>query len=458
MGGTSVYLGDAVNRLIVDPGAEFTGIVEAVAGAANTLELAGTSPGTISGLGTQYIGFQTVAIDSGARWTVGGTEAGFNSATIQGFGPDDTLDVSNLTFNGGDSVTLNGSSDLLTIENSTGGTLETIQLAGSFAGDFFHLNPDSGTGTLITENTVACYCRGTRIRTAEGDIAVENLRIGHYVITVEGDAWPIKWIGRRSYRDWLAVGNAGVQPICFRAGSIADRVPARDLYVSPEHAMFLDGMLIPAQHVVNGVSILKVEEMEEIEYFHLEFDRHVVIFAESAAAESFVDDESRMLFHNADEYRRLYSDEPRGGFTEFCAPRVEDGSALEAVRRRLNSRAARLLPDGIMAEAPLLRGYLDSVTRTGIVGWAFEPDAPDRRVPLVILANGAVIGQVIADRHRPGLAECGIGDGNHAYRFELPQGLAADMRHKIEVRRESDWSSLTDSPRILASGGQNVNS
>ena len=56
---------------------------------------------------------------------------------------------------------------------------------------------------------------------------------------------------------------------------------------------------------MNGVSILKVERMEEIEYFPLEFDRHKMIFAEGATAGSFVDDDSRMLFHNADEYRRL---------------------------------------------------------------------------------------------------------------------------------------------------------
>jgi hypothetical protein len=51
--------------------------------------------------------------------------------------------------------------------------------------------------------------------------------------------------------------------------------------------MFLDDVLVPAQHLVNGVSILKVEGVEEIEYFHLEFDRHAVIYAEGAAAESF---------------------------------------------------------------------------------------------------------------------------------------------------------------------------
>jgi hypothetical protein len=109
--------------------------------------------------------------------------------------------------------------------------------------------------------------------------------------------------------------------------------------------MFLDGMLVPASHLVNGVSILKMSGMEEIDYFHLEFDRHVIILAEGAAAESFVDDGSRMLFHNEDEYRRLYPDEARNGDTEFCAPRVEDGFELDALRRTLAMRATCLPRD-----------------------------------------------------------------------------------------------------------------
>jgi len=369
-------------------------------------------------------------------------------ATISGFAGGDEIDLQNIGFSAAGHVSLIGGNELQITEN---GTTYDLQLdpSQSFAGDFFHLANDGGGHTLITENATPCYCRGTLIRTADGEVPVENLRIGHWVVTLGGESLPIKWIGRRSYRDWQAVGNDDVQPICFKAGSIADHVPARDLFVSPEHAMFVDGVLVPARHLVNGVSILKMEGMERIDYFHLEFDRHVVIFAEDAKAESFVDDDSRMLFHNADEYRRLYPNEPRRR-VEFCAPRVEDGPALASLHQALAARAQHLRADS--AAAPWgQRGKVEVATARLITGWAFS-GADAGPVSLVVLVNGAVIGRLLADRYRPDLKAAGIGDGRHGFRFTLPKGLAADITHRIEVRREIDWSPLVGVPVILVTG------
>jgi hypothetical protein len=163
-----------------------------------------------------------------------------------------------------------------------------------------------------------------------------------------------------------------------------------------------------------------------------------VIFAEGAAAESFADDDSRMLFHNADEYRRLYPAKQSVDHVEFCAPRVEFGYELDTLQRGLAARAARLLPDGTAA-AWDRRGNVDIATRTRVVGWAFA-GANAGPQALAILVNGAVVGQVIADRYRADLEAAGIGDGRHAFSFAMPGGLAPDIGHRIEVRREVDWS------------------
>jgi len=432
-GGTdAIHFHAGGSRLVVDPGAKFVGTVLAE-GSGNVLELAsGTAVGTIAGFGSEYQGFQTIAIDSGASWDVAGSIAAFAGATITGFNSHDTLDITGLGFSAAGHVNRVGG-NLQIIEN---GATYTIPFAGNFTGDFFHLADDGNGGTLVTEDTTPCFCRGTLIRTPGGDRPVESLRIGDRVATQGGAALPLKWIGRRSYRDWLAVGNADAQPILFKAGSIADGVPARDLYVSPEHAMFIDGVLVPARHLVNGRSIVKCEGVEEIDYFHLEFDRHVVILAEDAPTESFVDDDSRMLFHNADEYRRLYPDEPRRD-AEFCAPRVEDGPALDTLHQALATRAPHLRTGG--AAAPWgRRGKVELATPRLIAGWAYS-GADAGPVPLAVLVNGAVIGRMIADRYRPDLKAAGIGDGCHGFRFTLPRELGAGD-HRIEVRREVDWS------------------
>ena len=123
---------------------------------------------------------------------------------------------------------------------------------GAYSGVDFSYE-ENGAVTL----TSACYCTCTAILTTRGEVPVEALAIGNTVITPFGQARQIKWIGRRSYAGRLLAANPGVQPIRFRAGSLGDGLPRRDLLVSPEHAIFLDGLLIPARCLVNGSTIIR---------------------------------------------------------------------------------------------------------------------------------------------------------------------------------------------------------
>jgi hypothetical protein len=97
--------------------------------------------------------------------------------------------------------------------------------------------------------------------------------------------------------------------------------------------MFLDGLLVPARCLVNGTTIVQERELEHVDYFHVELDSHDIILAEGASSESFLDDDSRGMFHNAQEFAAQYPDAPASG--RFCAPKVDDGYELEAIRRRL---------------------------------------------------------------------------------------------------------------------------
>src|SRR5262249_53082755 len=202
----------------------------------------------------------------------------------------------------------------------------------------FQLTAALGGGTVVTETT-PCYCAGTLILTDRGEIEVERLAIGDRLITADGTARPIRWIGKRSYAGRFAPG-AHVLPVCIKAGALDVDQPRRDLWISPQHAMFLEGVLIEAIDLVNGVSIVQADRVERVDYFHIELDTHDVIIAEGALSESFVDDDSRGIFQNAHEFAALYPNTSPVRPARYCAPRHAFGLQVEAARRRIAQRAA----------------------------------------------------------------------------------------------------------------------
>ena len=189
------------------------------------------------------------------------------------------------------------------------------------------------SGTLEVTTYAACYARGTMICTKDGEVPVEALAIDCMVMTASGQPRPVTWIGRRSYAGRFLAANPGVQPVRFVAGSLDNGLPRRDLLVSPEHAMFLDGLLIPARCLVNGTTILQERGLNRVDYFHVELDSHDVLLAEGAPSESYLNDDNRGIFHNAPEHAALYptASESCG----FCAPKVDEGYELETIRWRL---------------------------------------------------------------------------------------------------------------------------
>ena len=179
--------------------------------------------------------------------------------------------------------------------------------------------------------TPACYCTGTLIRTPRGDVPVEQLAAGDLVETQDGSAQPVLWIGRRSYGGRFLAGRDELYPVRIEASALGDGVPSRDLLVSQKHAMYLGGLLVPAGELVNGSTITIDRRRSRVDYLHIELASHNVVWAENAASETFVDDDSRGTFHNAAEYAGPESSGPMA----YYAPRVSQGFQLEAIRRSL---------------------------------------------------------------------------------------------------------------------------
>jgi hypothetical protein len=152
-----------------------------------------------------------------------------------------------------------------------------------------------------------CFLAGTRIKTTEGEINIEELRIGDDVLTTLGKARPIKFVGRvKVSRERNGPWN-GDGPVKISRFAIDSKAPHSDLYVSPWHAIYIDNVLIPAKYLVNGVTIVADAKPQALSltYFHIELDTHEAILAEGLAVESFLRD-NLDAFDNADEYARLY--------------------------------------------------------------------------------------------------------------------------------------------------------
>jgi hypothetical protein len=183
--------------------------------------------------------------------------------------------------------------DLAGITNDSG-ELQVIASIGETLTNTQHY----GVYFALGDETVPCFVRGTRIRTTAGEVAVEDLRVGMSVATAAGRMAPIVWIGERR----LALrGHArphDIMPVRVAAGAFGDGVPSRELSLSPDHAVFVEGVLIPIRYLINGATVWQAS-VDAVQYFHIELDRHDVLFAEGLAAESYLDTGNRGAFGNA---------------------------------------------------------------------------------------------------------------------------------------------------------------
>jgi hypothetical protein len=153
-----------------------------------------------------------------------------------------------------------------------------------------------------------CFLRGTTLSTPTGEVNIEELSIGDLITTVNGDAMPIRWIGRRTYKPTRYPAAETVMPIRVRRHALDGQVPHSDLYLSPGHALLVDGVLIRVMDLVNGASIAPAlpEGITTIEYFHILLDGHQVILAQGAPTETLLlDGQNDEHFANFAELRHL---------------------------------------------------------------------------------------------------------------------------------------------------------
>jgi hypothetical protein len=188
-----------------------------------------------------------------------------------------------------------------------------------------------------------CLVAGTLIATPDGERPIESLQPGDLISTAEGPQ-PVRFICRTSHLPPLLNASDGL-PIRIAAGALGERGPVRDLYVSPDHAILIDGHLLHASVLVNGTTITHTSlahwqqrHNQPIEYLNIELEWHQLITAEGLVVESFVDNRPRSDWDNYTAYLSLYHQELP--IRELLLPRVKFKRQLSSALRRLLQQLA----------------------------------------------------------------------------------------------------------------------
>ena len=223
-----------------------------------------------------------------------GTASGVGDLVIDNFAHGDTIIVNGSVEGGGTfpgfGTIDNGSATLTFIE--AGGTLGALTFAGGTSR--LEQTTDADNDAIIT---VACFTAGTRILTARGEKPVEELCVGDRIPTWSGKFGPIVWVGHRPIECLTVSRPENVWPVRVRAGAFGCEEPERELWLSPDHAVFRQDVLIPIRQLINGITILQ-ERTDAVHYFHVELDRHGVLYAEGLPSESYLDTNNRFHFEN----------------------------------------------------------------------------------------------------------------------------------------------------------------
>jgi autotransporter passenger strand-loop-strand repeat protein len=244
--------------------------------------------------------------------------------------------------------------DLLSLFNDPSNGGDAGDWATSVPNDSFDafssigaMNPVTPTDLKVMDvigftPTVSCFAAGTRIATARGEIAVQSIGVGELVPVLLGGGFSqVIWVGRREVDCARHPNPRTVWPVRVAAGAFGPRRPHTDLYLSPDHAIHVEAVLIPIKHLINGSTIVQVP-VARVTYHHMELAQHDVVLAEGLPAESFLDLRDGSNYTNRPGPIRLYPDYSARMWEAFgCARLVVTGPEFLSARALVALHAAR---------------------------------------------------------------------------------------------------------------------
>lgn len=210
-----------------------------------------------------------------------------------------------------------------------------------------HCSHEGAGGGADGSGGVICFTQGTMIETPDGPQAVETLGVGDRVSTKDSGAQEIEWVGARRMSGARLFAMPEHRPVRFLTGALGIDRPDRELVVSPEHRMLVQGaaaqalfnsdeVLVRAKDLINDHSIRVDSQMKEVRYYHLLLPRHQIVWANGVETESFHPANTALSSLGDDDRARLLEMRP-----EF--ERTPERYGATARRNLCASEAAILL-------------------------------------------------------------------------------------------------------------------
>ena len=303
--------------------------------------------GNISGSGT-------LAVENDGSLQVDGFLSGSVINFGNGFGqslfvrtPGSSFDTALNSLFTGDRIGFNFGAGVSIVGAELAGSILTLLRSDSQSYQLRDVEFDAGTadGFIFSESNglstieIGCFVQGTRIETAQGMVAVEDLAEGDLIPTVLGERLaPIVWLGRRHVDCARHPHPEKVWPVVVEAHAFGRGLPRRDLWLSPDHAIYVNECLVPVHRLINGTSIRQVP-VPDVMYFHVQLPWHDVVRSEGLPTESFLETGDRSNFENGGGPIRLHPDfNARMWEAEGCARLILTGPELEAARAMVRTR------------------------------------------------------------------------------------------------------------------------
>ncbi len=282
-----------------------------------------------------------------------GGRPGFDSQVISYFAGNDQIYVEEGTAGPLTATYAQGAGVTGTLLISSGGTpiYQFSNFRGNAALDYQAVattitDPLTGTPDVAAIEVFVCFARGTRISTPDGERRVESLQPGDTVLVVDGARTQparVRWVGQRRLNLASHPRAELAAPIRFRAGALGDNLPSRDLLVSPDHALLLNGRLVRAKLLVNGMTIVQERDLPAVTYHHVELDNHAILLAEGVPSESYLDTGNRAFFSDTGGVAALHPDLMTDRLpVGTCAPHVRTEPEVAPIWEMLEQRALAL--------------------------------------------------------------------------------------------------------------------